>query len=110
MQARGNRCVRVVGMMFLLLASAFLVVGCGGNGKTGVPGGGGQPGTGTRTISGRVTNAANPTQGIRNAAVKLFPSKLKLVEDRSRQTPIAQTTTDQNGNFALTAIMTASIC
>jgi hypothetical protein len=90
-------------MMFLLLAGAFLVVGCGGNGKTGVPGGGGQPGTGTRTISGRVTNAANPTQGIRNAAVKLFPSKLKLVEDRSRQTPIAQTTTDQNGNFALTA-------
>ncbi len=107
MQAEGNRMLRVISVMCLLLVGAFLVIGCGnGNGGApvggGQPGGGGLPGTGTRRISGRVTNATNPTQGIRNAAVKLFPSKLKL-EDKSRQAPVAQTTTDESGNFALMA-------
>ena len=83
-----------------LVLTLCLIVGCGGGKGSEQPigGGGGQPG-GLRTINGRVTNAANPAQGIHNAVVKLFPSN----NGTTRQAPINQTTTDANGNFSLTA-------
>ncbi len=80
----------------LAVVGMTLITSCGGGEKgAGVPEP--PPGPGPRRITGRITNAANPNQGISNAVVKLFTSRA------SRQAPVAQTTTDQNGNFSLNA-------
>lgn len=89
----------------LIMMSVVVVLGCVGGKNGSQPGGGDQPSVGLRTIRGRITNAANPNQGIPSARVKLLrPSKLLATDSEdTRQAPITETTSDQAGNFVLTA-------
>jgi hypothetical protein len=89
--------IKHIGALFIVTALVATLAGCGGGGAE-------PPNTGTQRITGRVTDATDPTRGVSNAVVKLFPnSRSGGANSQSRQAPIAQTTTDERGNFALVA-------
>jgi hypothetical protein len=95
-----------------VLTSAFLVA-CGGGGGGGDGGGGGGPSS--VTVSGKVTYERVPfsstvTLGLNYANTSAQPIREAVVElIQSGGSTLATTTTDSNGNYALTAPANSSV-